>query len=236
MKIVSVTEEVLYYLRARIITGELKPEQRLNEVELSSKLGISRPPLREAFRLLQKEHLIHSIPRKGTCVTSISKQDFLEVFQVREMIEGFAIQLLEFNKVKDISRMASTLGDTTYRNPPPESDPEARYEYLRAIADFHIKLVECTGNSRLSSFYHVLMPSLARYQSLYTYNAELMEQSHADHKKVLNMIEGGDYNQATNVIKSHIRNFVDVAIDKLDDRKAGTYYVSCFDIPMWLPQ
>ena len=66
MKVLGVKDSVVQSLRTQIIIGELTPGQKLNELVLSSLLGISRPPLREAFRLLENEHLAHSIPRKGT--------------------------------------------------------------------------------------------------------------------------------------------------------------------------
>lgn len=66
MEVFGVKESVVQYLRSNIITGELAAGQILNELELSSLLGISRPPLREAFRIVKNEHVIVSIPRKGT--------------------------------------------------------------------------------------------------------------------------------------------------------------------------
>ena len=78
MEILSVTESALQFLRRRIIIGELKPGQKLNECSLSEELGISRPPLRETFRILEKDQLVVAIPRKGTYVTELSIRDFEE--------------------------------------------------------------------------------------------------------------------------------------------------------------
>ena len=87
MKILSVTESIFHKLRDMIICGEKPPGQKLDEHLLSSSLSVSRPPLREAFRLLQNEHLIYTIPRKGTYVTDVSVNDFGELYQVRKMAE-----------------------------------------------------------------------------------------------------------------------------------------------------
>jgi DNA-binding GntR family transcriptional regulator len=75
VEIVSVTRSAYKYLKDKIITGELPARQKINENQLSSLLEISRPPLREALRLLEHEHLVVTIPRKGTHVTSISRED-----------------------------------------------------------------------------------------------------------------------------------------------------------------
>ena len=66
MEVFGVKENVVQYLRSKIITGELAVGQKLNELELSCLLSISRPPLREAYRILENEYVIVSIPRKGT--------------------------------------------------------------------------------------------------------------------------------------------------------------------------
>ena len=89
MEILNVTASTLEFLREKIITGELKSGQKLNETSLSVTLGISRPPLREAFRLLEKDHMVVNIPRKGTCVTELSIKDYGEVSQVRQILERY---------------------------------------------------------------------------------------------------------------------------------------------------
>ena len=80
MEIIGVTRSAFHYLRAKIITGELPAGQKLNENQLSSLLDISHPPLREAFRLLEHEHLVVNVPRKGICVTTVSREDLREVY------------------------------------------------------------------------------------------------------------------------------------------------------------
>jgi len=87
MEVKNLTIRVLEYIRNRIITGDLVPGQKLNENKLASRLEISRHPIREAFRVLESEQLVYSIPNKGAFVTELSQDDLLEVCQAREMIE-----------------------------------------------------------------------------------------------------------------------------------------------------
>ena len=87
MEILSVTQSAFQYIKARILTGEFPPGEKLNESQLVELLGISRPPLREAFRLLENEHLVVNLPRRGTYVSDVSIDEFRELYQVREMIE-----------------------------------------------------------------------------------------------------------------------------------------------------
>ena len=104
MEILGVTKSTVQYLREQIITGELAPGQKLSEMEISSNLGISRPPLREAFRILENENLVLSIPRKGCYVTQVSMEDCRHIYEAREMIECHAIELLKAQNVRDLKK------------------------------------------------------------------------------------------------------------------------------------
>ena len=94
MEILGVSKSAVQHLRNLIISGQLAPGQRLNEVDLSSRLGISRPPLREAFRYLENENLVIRIPRRGCYVTEVSMEDCLQIFDARQMIECYAVDIL----------------------------------------------------------------------------------------------------------------------------------------------
>jgi DNA-binding GntR family transcriptional regulator len=113
MEIKSVPKTVVEYLRDRILVGQLAPRQKLSENDLASKLDISRPPLREAFRILEYERLIFTIPRKGTYVSNISIEDLQDVYQAREMIECYAIDLLKAKNIKDLPQMELAVSSTS---------------------------------------------------------------------------------------------------------------------------
>ena len=75
-------------LRSAIIGGQLEQGERLVETLISENMGVSRTPVREAFRQLEIEGLAENIPRKGTIVKGISKKDIIEIYEIREMLEG----------------------------------------------------------------------------------------------------------------------------------------------------
>ncbi len=205
MNFIGVTEGLLQYLRELIIDGSLKPGQKLNEIELSSRLQVSRSPLREAFRILATEHLIDFVPRKGCFVSTISMQDCVEIYQAREMLECFAIELMAEKKIRRLPDVESALQRTANLKFPEEDDPSVRFNYLKLIADFHIKLVEGAQNSRLWFYYQSIFPSLARYQSLYVFIRGLMDQSQLEHEQVLDFINKGCYDEAKKTLRRHIR-------------------------------
>ena len=160
----SVTNSIVEYLRGKIIIGELPGGQRLNENQLAPKLGISRPPMREAFRILEHEHVIVSIPRKGVYIKELSIKDCQEVYQMREMLECFAVDLLKAQNISSLQEVSSALTSASGLLIPPDDDQDQRLKYLKIFADFHIKMVEASGNNRLDYFYKSIQSTLYRYQ------------------------------------------------------------------------
>jgi DNA-binding GntR family transcriptional regulator len=217
MQILNVTASVLQFLREKIITGELKPGQKLNESSLSARLGISRPPIREAFRLLEKDHLAVNIARKGTYVTEISIKDFVEVFQTREMIECYAIDLLKASNIRNLPKVELAL-ERALNMPMPVNgvDPEQLLHCIKVFSAFHFSLVESCGNSLLANIYHSISFNLARYQFIYFYmdGGTVHDSLHA-HKTTFELITNGRYDQAKAKLKEHLHLFMELVKDRL---------------------
>ena len=111
--IISVSEYLIDYLRNEIITGNLAPGEKIKEYHLSETLNVSRPILREVLRTLESERLVDIIPRKGSCVTTISLEDFIELYEIREMIECQAIDLLKIKKIRIIPEIDQAMNKET---------------------------------------------------------------------------------------------------------------------------
>ena len=88
-------------LRQAILRGELKPGERLMEIQLANKLGVSRTPIREAIRKLELEGLVLMIPRKGAEVAEITEKNMRDVLEVRKALEELAVQLASDNITKE---------------------------------------------------------------------------------------------------------------------------------------
>lgn len=206
MKILSVTASALQFLSEKIITGELKPGQKLNESTLSVQMGISRPPLREALRLLEKDHLVVNIPRRGTYVAGLSVQDFIEVSQVREMIECYAIDLLEAAGTRNLPRVTAALQEAlNLPMPLTSADPKDILDYIKVFLDFHHCLVESAGNSLLTQTYRSMSLYLARYQFIYFRIDGMAQRSMGDHSRTIEFIRTGQYDQAKKELRKHIQ-------------------------------
>jgi len=150
MKLKSVKESATEYIRNKIITGEFVAGQTINETALASHLSISRPPIREALRTLENERLVVSVPRKGTYVGKLSIKDLRDLYQVRKMVECYAIELLKKKNIRKLPEVTSSLKTSSSLPIPKSDDMEQRLTYLTASYDFHVKLVESSGNELLT--------------------------------------------------------------------------------------
>ena len=202
--VTSVQNSVVEYLRSQIATGRLRANQKLNESDLASKLGISRPPIREAFRILESEHLVVSIPRKGAYVADVSIEDLLGLCQVREMIECYTIDLLKAKNIRELPQVELALEEASHLSLPSVDNPDEMLHYHKVFFDYHRKLVEAVGNYRIIYFYNAISLNLTRYQIMYLFVPGSSRQSLQDHREILDFIKMGEYDKAKECLVNHI--------------------------------
>ena len=203
MKTLTVAQNIARYLRARIITGELSPGQQLIENSLTSLLDVSSAPLREAFLVLENEQLVVKFPRKGCFVAEVSIEDCRQIFKAREALESCTIDLLKAQNIRELPDVASTLTLGTSLPQTPFDDQEKRMREFSPFPEFHIKLVESTGNNWLVRLYCSIVPTLSRYQFM-SYVGNLPDRALEGHRHILDLIEAGNYEQAGKYLRSHI--------------------------------
>ncbi len=219
MEGVNLTSTVVETLREKIIIGELKAGHKLNEIDISMDLGVSRPPLREAFRILEKDNMAVSVPRKGTYVSELSLKDFTEVSQTREMIECYSMDLLKASNVRDLPKAEQALREAAALQSRSDGMDEAALIWkIKVMHEFHISLVEATGNSMLSRIYDSIGYTLARYQYIYFHIEDAARHSLEDHSKVLALVRDGNFDQAKEELRKHIHYTVDLVKNRIIHR------------------
>lgn len=215
MKILGVTESTVRLLRQEIVTGKIPPGAKLNEIELSNRYGVSRPPLREAFRKLEYENLVASIPRKGTYVTEISIEDCKQVYFTRRVIECAAIDAIAENKNQEFSGIRKAIEDGISTAIPRNDDvPDLMIDYDE-LAGFHWKIVEASANRWLIHCYRSIGTTLARYQIIYLAIPGTRQPSIKSHVDILQLIEDGSYQAAKDHLDAHILETFQQLIDKM---------------------
>ena len=204
MLIQGVTDSITKHLRDLIITGELKAGIKVNETEISNKLGVSRPPLREAFRRLENENLIIARPRRGVFVAEMSITDCEHIYEARTMLECEAIRILEEKHIRTIPEVEVTLEEEKKYIPSDINNAKDILNFFTVMSAFHRKLIEATENEWINRFYVSLSSALTRYQVLYLHIIGSRETSISDHRLIYESIKGGSYDKAKMETIEHI--------------------------------
>jgi len=194
-------QRVYDHLRSEILAGRLEPGTELAEVALSEQLGVSRGPLREAIGRLAAEGLVTVRPRRGAVVRSLSKEEFVELYQVREALEMLAVRLavprLEDDGVADLERLLAAMAAHAERG--------EVAEFFEANSAFHLRLVEAAGNEKLRELYDQLLAQLGRYRLRSLTLRGNLERSVAEHAAILRATKRGDADRAAHLMSEHIR-------------------------------
>lgn len=216
----GVTRSLIDYLRRQIISGEMEPGEKINEIKIATGLGISRSPLREALRILENERLIVNIPRKGSVVSEISLEDFIEITQVRQMIELYALDLMKEKKIRDLPQVDSIVWRRSgIPMPSPNDSIETKLEYLASSHEYHTSLVESADNTKLIQFYQTIYSSIERYQFFYAFDSGITSDGKQDHQDILDSIHKGHYVKAKNQLKIHLDYYSGKIKQKLKNLK-----------------
>jgi DNA-binding GntR family transcriptional regulator len=194
-------QRVYDHLREEILTGRLKPGAELGEVPLSEQLGVSRGPLREAIGRLAAEGLVTVRPRRGAVVRSLSKAEFLELYQVREGLEALAVRLavprLTADDFSTLQGLINAMATHAERN--------EVGEFFEANTAFHGRLVAAADNGKLQEIYGQLLGQLGRYRMQSLTLRGNLHRSVAEHAAVLRAAKRGDADRAAHLMAEHVR-------------------------------
>jgi DNA-binding GntR family transcriptional regulator len=196
----TLREQVLEHLREEILSNRLEPGAELNEVGLANSLGVSRGPIREALGRLAAEGLVTLTPRRGAIVTKLTKQEFIDSYQVREALESLATRVA-VPRLTDEDRAELHQMSHEMRRLAEADDVNAFFEVNRR---FHNKLVASSGNRRLLAMYQQLMGQMGR---LLRKSADLrggLGESAAAHEAILEAVDASDAERAAQLMAEHI--------------------------------
>jgi DNA-binding GntR family transcriptional regulator len=204
----TLTESVVEHLRIAIISGELPGGMRLNETVLSTQLNISRPPLREAMQILEQKRLIISSSRKGRFVEELSEDNLRLLWQCREMMECYAIQILEQKGIRSIPIIEDNLKEIEeYSNL--KSDSSAKVAYLLQVNQIHQAFVDSAENPILSNFYSIIRDNVHRYLYIDMFEKNKPFVRGTDHARIYSCIQSGQYEKARKALRSHLTKSVE---------------------------
>ncbi len=202
-------------LRQAILRGELKPGERLMEIQLANKLGVSRTPIREAIRKLELEGLVLMIPRRGAEVAEITEKSLRDVLEVRSALEELAVELAcDRISEEDVDKL---------REAAKEFEEVSKSEDVTALAEadvrFHDIIYFATDNQRLIQLLYNLREQMYRYRVEYLKRGEVHATLFAEHEHIIESIVRRDKAAAKQAISTHIDNQMTSVADTIRTKK-----------------
>jgi phosphonate utilization transcriptional regulator len=200
----SLTSVVHAEIERLILGGELPPGAKLTEAMLAARLGVSRGPIREAFRVLEEAGLVRLEKNRGVFVRSIPLDEAMEIYDLRAMIdEAVGRQLAERitpeqlkglrGMVEQMERLVKDGHNTS------ASDP-----YHRLNLAFHDRMVDCAGNRKLLELYRRLVNQLSLFRRANLADGRQIPVSVQEHRAILKAIAAGDADGAARALRAHV--------------------------------
>jgi DNA-binding GntR family transcriptional regulator len=207
-------KKVYKALKAMIISGELKPGEKLVQEELAERLGVSRTPLLSAFSKLAQENLVETISRRGAYVKKFTEQELLDIYDIRIQLEPLgaykAAGFVKSSEVETLEKLLVDFDEATKRN-----DMKA----LKMIDyDIHMEIMRCSGNKLL-------------YDMLSTFNIIIIsnikgllkppQKSDSEHMLLIESIKSGNAEEARRIMFDHINDSRSNLLRNLEIEEVG---------------
>ena len=189
-------------LRQAILIGELKPGERLMELHLADRLGVSRTPVREAIRRLELEGLVTMIPRKGAEVARITEKSMSDVLEVRRTLDALCAELA-CDRITPESLAALKKACDHFEQCVGTHDAK---KIAEADVSLHDIIVEATGNQRLIQMVHNLSEQMYRYRFEYIKDSSQHDTLVKEHRIIYQSIVDKDKDTAAAAGRLHIDN------------------------------
>lgn len=189
-------------LRQAILRGEMEPGERLMEIQLSQKLGVSRTPIREAIRKLELEGLVIMIPRKGAEVAHITEKDMRDVLEVRSTLEELAVTLACKSVTPDKIE-ALKAANKVFESAIISKDV---VNIVDADVSFHDIIYAMTDNQRLIQIINNLREQMYRYRLEYVKDARTHSILISEHNDIIQKLQDKNVEDAKTVVRQHINN------------------------------
>jgi DNA-binding GntR family transcriptional regulator len=202
----DLAEQAYDIIKDRILARQLKPGERISIGEVASALGISRTPVTTAVKRLAAEDLVAIVPRVGTFVTRLTQEDVEEIFEIRRLVESYALeQLYQQDLIEDfiqaikepVEQMEHAIEDDEY------SDYAS---FIAADRDLHMILVEMSKNQRLIDIYRELNVHVHITRAHYLQRVENAREAQQEHEAIVEALRNGTQEEAQRYLQRHIDN------------------------------
>lgn len=198
----SLVTSAAQVLRKMLLSGEIGMGERVREERIAGRLGISRPPVREAMRLVHGEGLLEHVPRKGYRVTMLTDGAVHEILELRELLESHALRIVS-SRTEPLQLQAV---ETVIEQMKASSEEEDVVQVVSLATDFHLQVVRLADNFRLIEYYRELMLQT----QLWLANKAKNDHSEssgvtllAQHQELLDILKQGDWARIRAAFSEH---------------------------------
>ena len=201
--------EIVYEeLKRQILVGEIAPGTRMMEVDLAEEMGVSRTPVREAIRKLEKEGLVTIEPRRGAYASDISIKDILDVLEVRQTLEGMAASLAA-RKVTEEEKQDFIRANSAYKAAILSGNTD---EIIKNDEYFHQLIVNYSDNKTLTQLLSQVQELALRFRYIYYDDFSRYERMPKEHEEIEEAILSGDIAKAKIVAEEHVAHLKEFVI------------------------
>ena len=198
-------------LKEEIIKGTFQPGERIVEIALSEKLGVSRTPLREALHLLEREGFLTRLEKKGLMVSVFSEQETRDLYMVRSNLEGLAVKIvtetINERQKKRFLKLSNEIDGYCEKG-----DESKAFDKAKML---HNLIREFCNNNVCVSFLLSLDERIARYKRVSISEGGRQRSALAEHREIINLILTGDADRAEEAMKRHIMNSFEVVVKRI---------------------
>ena len=193
---------VFQTLRSAILRGDLKPGERLMELQLASKLGVSRTPIREAIRMLEQEGLAITIPRRGAEVAKMTEKDMGDILQIRRALEELAVVLV-CDKIteEDVKELR-----TAVQNFEEKTKGDNVVEIAQADVALHETVYRIADNPKLVQLLGDIREQMFRYRAEYLKDRSIYPILIQEHKDMVDALEKRNKELVVKITMKHLYN------------------------------
>lgn len=198
--VVTLPNRVYTILEEAILQGKIKAGERLIEEDLANALGVSRAPIREALRMMQKEGLVVISPRKGAVVNSISHEDIAEIYEVSSALEGLAVEIF-CNRYTDEELVFL---QQLYAGMEEQVRKKNIVQYRKLNRQFHEALISGSKNKKIKELCGTLQKQISWFQNMNLSMQSRMGISLQEHKHIIDAFLAKDPEAAGKAASEHI--------------------------------
>ncbi|MBO6128797.1 MAG: GntR family transcriptional regulator [Pseudobutyrivibrio sp.] len=202
-------------LREAILKGELKPGERLMEMHLATKLGVSRTPIREAIRMLEHEGLAVTIPRKGAQVAKMTEKDLQDVLEVRDALDALAVvcacERMTDAQFVELKEAMKAFEDATKTD-------DVRH-IVEADEAFHDVIYSAAANPKLENIINSAREQMYRYRYEYVKNPSVYAQLIEEHKAIIEGFDRRDVAFLKDIMHTHLANQINAVREVIREQK-----------------